>query len=327
MIAASGLVKTFGHFRAVDGFSFEVAPGEIYGLLGPNGAGKTTTTRMLSCLLRPTAGTAVVAGHSVESDAHQVRARIGILTEVPGLYLRLTPVEYLDFFGQVHGLRGEHRRARVEECLRLVDLWERRRAVMRGFSKGMQQRVAIARALLHDPEVLFFDEPTAALDPEAASNVRDHLQHLTEGRRRTVLLCTHNLPEAERLCHRLSIVQRGRQIAEGTPAQLKANVERSEVLRLREASPALAEAIKRVSGVVSANASEDSVTFRTASPELTNPEVVRAAVELGADVVGLHEEEVTLEQVYLTLVRGGRDGAAAATDVARSAPSPEHVAV
>src|SRR5438309_67489 len=131
MIRAEKLVKKFGAFRAVDGFSFEVHAGEIYGLLGPNGAGKTTTTRMLSCLLRPSGGTAWVANHSIDTAAYLIRTKIGILTEVPGLYVRLTPYEYLDFFATVHGLHGTHRAARIEEVLRLVGMWDRRRVVMR----------------------------------------------------------------------------------------------------------------------------------------------------------------------------------------------------
>src|SRR5260370_2056657 len=204
MIRAQALVKEFmqpGGVRAVDGLSFEVEPGEIYGLLGPNGAGKTTALRLLSALLRPTSGTAIVAGYSVVEQPDEVRARIGILTEVPGLHTRLQPTAYLDFFAPVHGLDlATKRRARVEEMLRLVGLWERRSSVMRAFSKGMQQRVAIARTLLQDPLVLLFDEPTAALDPEAARSIRDYVRELATSRHRTVLLCTHNLFQTEPLC-------------------------------------------------------------------------------------------------------------------------------
>ncbi len=164
----------------------------------------------------------MVAGYSITEHLDQVRARIGILTEVPGLYTRLTPTEYLDFYAQLHGLdRAPARRARVEEMLRLVGVWDR--SVMRTFSKGMQQRIAIARTLIQDPLVLLFDEPTAALDPEAARGVRDYVRDLAGRRRRAVVLCTHNLPEADELCDRLSIVQHGRQIAEGTPTDLRAS--------------------------------------------------------------------------------------------------------
>jgi ABC-2 type transport system ATP-binding protein len=308
MIRAERLVKTFGAFRAVDGFSFEVEPGEIYGLLGPNGAGKTTTTRMLSCLLRPSGGTAWVAGHSIDTAAHLIRGKIGILTEVPGLYTRLTPVEYLDFFASVQSVPRAARAARVEDVLRLVGMWDRRRAVMRAFSKGMQQRVAIARALLHEPEVLFFDEPTAALDPEAAKRVRDHLLDLATAQRRTVLLCTHNLTEAEQLCTRLSIVQSGKQIAEGTPRQLRAGMHHAMSLRVGLATPELLGRLKALPGVSDLDGipRDGFIRYRTMTPERTNPDVVRVAVASGADVLGLEERQASMEEVYLALVQGQR---------------------
>ena len=305
MIRAEGLVKVFaGPVRAVDHLSFEVEPGEIYGLLGPNGAGKTTAMRLLSALLKPTAGTAVVAGFSVLDEPREVRARIGILTEVPGLYLRLTPAEYLDFFAQVHGQRQKVlRNARVEELLTLVGLWDRRRSMMRTFSKGMQQRVAIARTLIQDPQVLLFDEPTAALDPEAARNVRDYVRDLAAARQRTVLLCTHNLFEAEQLCQRLSIIQAGHQVAQGTPAALKGSVATTCVLRVVERSPVLLERLATVPGVEAVTPDgPGTITYRTRSPLQANPAVVRAAVATGADVLSLSEAASSLEDAYLALI-------------------------
>ncbi len=305
MIRAEGLVKVFaGPVRAVDDLSFEVEPGEIYGLLGPNGAGKTTAMRLLSALLQPTAGTAFVAGFSVLDEPREVRARIGLLTEVPGLYLRLTPAEYLDFFAQVHGQHSRAARAaRVEQLLRLVGLWDRRRSMMRTFSKGMQQRVAIARTLIQDPQVLLFDEPTAALDPEAARNVRDYVRELAASRQRTVLLCTHNLFEAEQLCHRLSIVQAGHQVAQGTPAALKGSVAITCVLRVAERSRVLLERLATVPGVEAVTPDgPGTITYRTRSPLHANPAVVRAAVACGADVLSLSEAASSLEDAYLALI-------------------------
>jgi ABC-2 type transport system ATP-binding protein len=311
MIRAQGLVKDFpGPLRAVDGLSFDVASGEIYGLLGPNGAGKTTAMRLLSALLRPTAGSALIAGFSVTEQPAEVRARIGLLTEVPGLYLRLTPTEYLDFFAQIHGLRQARvRAARVEEMLRLIGLWDRRRSVMRTFSKGMQQRVAIARTLVHDPAVLLFDEPTAALDPEAARGIRDYLRELAAGRGRTVLLCTHNLFEAEYLCHRLSIVHSGRQVAEGTPSELRAGSATTCVLRVAERSPQLLASLRAVQGIEAIDFDgPGAITYRTLHPERLNPEVVRAAVAAGADVLGLSETSSSLEEVYLSVITASTNG-------------------
>jgi ABC-2 type transport system ATP-binding protein len=306
VIRAEGLVKDFPGLRAVDGLSFDVQPGEIYGLLGPNGAGKTTAMRLLSALLRPTAGTAVVAGYSVIDQPDEVRARIGILTEVPGLYTRLTPSEYLDFYAQVHGIdRAPARAARVEEMLRLIGLWDRRQSVMRTFSKGMQQRIAIARTLIQDPLVLLFDEPTAALDPEAARSVRDYVRDLAGRRDRTVLLCTHNLPEADALCHRLSIVQRGRQIAEGRPADLRAGHSTTCMLTVRERTPELVARLAALPTVESVSANgPGTILYVTPDPASINPVVVRVAVAAGADVLALQQVSATLEDVYLTLIKG-----------------------
>ncbi len=303
MIRAERLTKDFGALRAVDGLSFEAHAGEIYGLLGPNGAGKTTAMRLLAALLAPTHGEATVAGYSVTMNPDEVRAHIGILTEVPGLYVRLTPGEYLDFFAQVYGLRDPRKRsARVEEMLKLVGLWDRRGSVMRTFSKGMQQRVAIARTLIQDPPVLLFDEPTAALDPEAARSIRDYVQDLARGRGRTILLCTHNLPEAEQLCQRLSIVQAGRQRAEGTPGDLKARAGTTVVLRVAEHSPLLLENLASLVQLETVSPPSGMITYRTTDPDRANPAVIRAAVDAGVDVLALGEAANSLEQAYLTLI-------------------------
>ncbi|MBX5489688.1 MAG: ABC transporter ATP-binding protein [Chloroflexi bacterium] len=304
MIEARGLAKQFGTRTALHSISFQVAEGEIYGLLGRNGAGKTTTVRILACLLRPSAGTARVAGYDISTEAAQVRARVGILTEVPGLYERLNAWEYLDFFGEMYRLPGPVRRARAEELLRLLGLWEVRRQRLRAFSKGMKQKVAIARALLHQPRVLFFDEPTAALDPESAKTVRDYLRYLAEEGRVTVLLCTHNLAEAEQLCRRLSIVRDGRQIAEGTPAELKARIGQRMVLRLRDPRPELLRELAATPGVEGVERLDGRVYFRASAPDQVNPRVVARLVAAGAEVIALETEEVNLEEVYLALVRG-----------------------
>ena len=311
MIRAHGLSKDFfqsrtGRVRAVEELSFEVDPGEIYGLLGPNGAGKTTALRLLSALLRPTAGSATVAGYSVLEQPTEVRARVGLLTEVPGLYVRLTAWEYLDFFAQMHGLRDASKRAaRVEELLRLVGLWDRRGQVMRAFSKGMQQRVAIARTLIQDPQVVLLDEPTAALDPEAARAIRDYVSGLAAVRGRTVLLCTHNLFEAEQLCTRLSIIRGGRQVAEGTPDGLKAGLATTCFLRVRERTPLLIERLSEVSEIEALSLDgPGTITFETRDPAAANPIVVRTAVAAGADVVGIGELGSSLEEAYLRLVNG-----------------------
>lgn len=238
------------------------------------------------------------------NQSREVRSRIGILTEVPGLYTRLTPAEYLDFFAQMQGLQqAAARAARVEQMLRLVGLWDRRGGVMRTFSKGMQQRVAIARTLVQEPQVLLFDEPTAALDPEAARSIRDHVRELAASRGRTVLLCTHNLLEAEQLCHRLSIVRGGRQVAEGTPAELKAARATTCVLSVCERSPALLAKLEGIESIDSMRMDgAGKIVYETRRPKQVNPAVIRAAVAAGADVIGLSEASTSLEDVSLSLV-------------------------
>jgi ABC-2 type transport system ATP-binding protein len=307
MIEAKGLAKQFGKRLALQSITFSVEEGEIYGLLGRNGAGKTTTVRVLACLLQPTAGTGRVAGYDILTEAPAIRARVGILTEVPGLYERLTASEYLDFFGEMYALAAPARRARAEELLRLVGLWDVRGERLRAYSKGMKQKVAIARALLHKPRVVFFDEPTAALDPESAKTVRDYLQYLAEERRVTVLLCTHNLAEAERLCRRLSIVRGGRQIAEGTPAELKATIGQRMILRLREPRPALLDTLRGVDGVEDVEPIDGRIYFKTGYPEQVNPRVINHLVAQGGEIVTLEAEDVQLEDVYLAFVRDVED--------------------
>jgi ABC-2 type transport system ATP-binding protein len=258
---------------------------------------------VLACLLTPDSGGATVAGFDIRTQPERVRASIGILTEVPGLYERLNGYEYLDFFGQLYGLSGAQRRARTEHLMRLLGVWDARRQRLRTFSKGMKQKIAIARALIHEPRVLFFDEPTAALDPESAKTVRDHLVDLIEEERCTVLLCTHNLAEAERICHRVSIVQEGRVLAEGTPTELRAQTASAVRLVLRTVPPQIVEALTTTPGVHDPQVLIDGLTYRTSEPTCVNPRVVQRVVAAGGEIVSLTVETAALEDAYLHLVR------------------------
>ncbi|MBM2809311.1 MAG: transporter related [Chloroflexi bacterium] len=316
MIVAESLAKNFGAKVAVADIGFTVPEGQIHGLLGPNGAGKTTTTRILACLLTPDSGRAWVAGFDVSQNPQKVRENIGILTEVPGLYERLGAYEYLDFFARVYGLPGQRRRARIEGLMKLLGVWEMRRQRLRTLSKGLKQKVAIARALIHEPRVLFFDEPTAALDPEAARTVRDHLVSLIEQERSTVLLCTHNLAEAERICSRLSVVQNGRTVAEGTPSELKAGIERAVTLTLASMRDEYVESVRAVPGVEDLATQNGCITYMTNRTAEVNPDVVRALVAAGADVVSVQEEAVALEDAYLHLMKRVNDADGAARHTA-----------
>jgi ABC-2 type transport system ATP-binding protein len=221
MIHTEALTKTFGEapnaITAVDRLTLDVAEGEVFGFLGPNGAGKTTTVRMLTCLIAPTSGSARIGGMVVGGDNQAIRQRVGLLTETPGMYDRLSAEKNLTLFARLYGVADVA--GQVEKYLRLLGLWERRRDEAGSFSKGMRQKLAIARALLHEPGLLFLDEPTSGLDPQSRRQLWELVRHIRDAGG-TVLLTTHYMEEAEMLCDRVAIVDHGRVIAVGTPSEL-----------------------------------------------------------------------------------------------------------
>jgi ABC-2 type transport system ATP-binding protein len=221
LIETNSLTKKFGDLRAVDSLTLHVNDGEVFGFLGPNGAGKTTTVRMLCCLISKTSGTAKIGDYEVGNNADQqkIRRMIGLLTENVGLYEELSAYDNLDFYGRFYKLDAQKRKEQIEYLLKMLGLWERRNEAAGTFSKGMKQKLAIARALIHDPQVLFLDEPTASLDPEASKTVRDFILELKK-EKRTIFLNTHLLDEAEKICDRVAILNT-RLIATGTPQELR----------------------------------------------------------------------------------------------------------
>ena len=301
MIELVGLTKRFDNFTAVEGVTLSVASGEILALLGPNGAGKTTTVRMLAAILRPTAGQAFVAGHSVTEHPREVRRRVGLLTEHPGLYLRMRGKEYLDFFGRLMGLSADERGRRAKELLArfgMSEAWDRR---MGTYSKGMRQKMALVRAMLHDPSVLLLDEPTSAMDPHSAKLVRDAVLSLRH-HRRAIVICTHNLAEAEALADRIAIIRRGRIVALGTPAELKARLLGPPLMELRLSQPTDG-VVKLVSGLVDIETQgEDWLCYSASNPQETNPVLLRTLASHGFGVVTLSEVPRSLEDVYLRVV-------------------------
>ena len=310
-LTADGLGRSFDERWAVRGISFAVQRGEVVGLLGPNGAGKTTTVRMLTALIRPTEGTASVDGSSVTDEPESVRARVGILTETPGLYDKLSARANLEFFGRLYGLEAGMRSERIEHYLRTFSLWDRRDDIAATFSKGMKQKLAIARALLHDPSVVFLDEPTAALDPEAAFIVREAIETLRRAGR-TIVLATHNLDEADRLCDRIAFI-RGGLLRIDSPAALRGSLgERGLAVRLRDgASVEAVSAVRSVPGVRAAEPADGVLHVGTDDPDAVAPAVVRALVASGADIVELRPERTSLERIYFEVmgVTPGADGA------------------
>ena len=278
-----------------------VAAGEILALLGPNGAGKTTTVRMLAAILRPTAGHASVAGWDVVEHPREVRQRVGLLTESPGLYLRMKGREYLSFFGRMMGLDGEEGERRAKELLThlgMPEAWEQR---MGTYSKGMRQKMALVRAMLHDPSVLLLDEPTSAMDPHSAKLVRDAVLSLRH-HRRAIVICTHNLAEAEALADRIAIIRRGRIVALGTPAELKTRLLGPPLMELRLSQPTDG-VVKLVSGLVDIETQgEDWLCYSASDPHETNPVLLRTLASHGFGVVTLSEVPRSLEDVYLRVV-------------------------
>jgi ABC-2 type transport system ATP-binding protein len=225
-----------GEIKAVDELDLEVFEGETFGLLGPNGAGKTTTVRLLNCILKPTTGTASVDSFDIINDKTQVKTITGLLAESPGLYEKLSAYEFLEFMGALYNIKGDILKERIEELLKLFGLTERKNHLLEGFSTGMKQKVLIAAALIHDPSILFFDEPTAGLDPRAAHMVKDLIKSLTDQVGKTIVICSHILPLVEELCDRIGIIQHGRLIAVGTVDEI---IDQARTKTLEEAFIAL----------------------------------------------------------------------------------------
>jgi ABC-2 type transport system ATP-binding protein len=303
MIDTENLTRKFGSLTAVDNLTLHVGEGEVFGFLGPNGAGKTTTVRMLCCLIAKTSGQAKVAGYdtSNQADALKIRKIIGFVPDNVGLYEDLTAYENLDYYGKLYKCPEPQRKTNIQRFLNLLELWEKKDLPVGTFSKGMKQKLALARALIHDPEILFMDEPTANLDPESAKTVRDFIMQLKE-EKKTIFLNTHNLDEAQRICDRIGILNT-KLMATGTSGELKHLVgSRRTVIQLEQVTDSVLKALKKLAKEKMSR-SENKLIFELTNPEEENPGIIQAMVEAGGRIQSVVVSSSSLEEAYLKLVR------------------------
>jgi ABC-2 type transport system ATP-binding protein len=304
MIDAENLTKKFGGITAVDGLTFHVNEGEVFGFLGPNGAGKTTTVRILCCLISKTSGQARVGGYEIGNDdlnSLKIRSIIGFLPDNVGLYEELSAYKNLDFYGKLYERTEQQRKESIERFLRLLGLWEKKDLPVGTFSKGMKQKIALARALVYEPKILFLDEPTVNLDPEAARTVRDFILELKK-EKKTIFLNTHNLDEAQRICDKIGILKT-RLLTVGTPEQLRELFWSSKtIIQLEKVNDFIVDAVK---SQTSRNALIDGnrLIIDVASGEKENPKFIEAIVSAGGHIQYVSELSPSLEDIYLKVVR------------------------
>jgi len=303
MIETENLTRKFGNLTAVDNLTLSVDKGEVFGFLGPNGAGKTTTVRMLCCLISKTSGKARIGDYEIGNQevALKIRKIIGLVPDNVGLYESLTAYENLDYYGTLYRRSDSERKQSNEYFLKLLGLWEKRDALAGSFSKGMKQKLAIARALVHDPEVLFMDEPTANLDPEAAKAVREFILDLKK-EKKTIFINTHNLDEAQRICDRIGILNT-RLMAVGTPEEIKRTIRgRKTVIQLKQVNEAILTALKRLQ-VKNMVRDGNKLYVDVENPEEENPDIINAIAASGGRIEKVTVIGSSLEDAYLKLVR------------------------
>lgn len=303
LIETENLTKKFGDLVAVDGVTLRVNDGEVFGFLGPNGAGKTTTVRMLCCLISKTSGNATISGYDIgnKDDSLKIRKIIGLVPDNVGLTEHLTAYDNLDIYGKIYDCADSQRKESIKRFLDMLGLWDKRNVLAGTLSKGMKQKLAIARALIHDPEVLFMDEPTANLDPEAAKTVREFILELKK-EKKTIFLNTHNLDEAQRICDKIAILNTKLQ-AIGTPDYLEKAVKgRKTVITLEQTSDKILKALSKLS-LKNLEHESHTLSFDVSDPDSENWKVVEAIVLAGGHVTTVDVVGSTLEDVYLKLVR------------------------
>jgi len=303
MIIIENLTKKFGEITAVEGLTFQVEEGEIFGFLGPNGAGKTTTVRMLCCLISKTSGEATIDNYDISKsvDSLQIRRMIGLVPDNVGLYEDLTAFENLDFYGKLYEVPEGRRRENIERFLKMLDMWGRKDTRTGTFSKGMKQKLALARALVHEPKILFMDEPTANLDPESAKTVRDFILEIKK-QGRAIFLNTHNLDEAQRVCDRIGIIKT-KLLTIGTPEQLRESLSKPKTeIRLAQVRDGMHTALsKLIPNKI--EVSNNKLLIDMTDPDKENPAIIAAITSIGGQIQGVTQLVSTLEDVYLQIVK------------------------
>ncbi|MFX1481892.1 MAG: ATP-binding cassette domain-containing protein [Promethearchaeota archaeon] len=306
-----GLTKNFGDLVAVNHMELEIPAGTIFGLLGPNGAGKSTTTRLLSTLLRPTDGTAVVGGYDVIENPVNVREITGVLPEEGNhtIYPTLTTYENLEYFAKLYDVPDSEISERIEELLTFMELWDRRDDKAGELSTGNRQRLGLCRAMLHRPKVLLLDEPTSALDPIAAKRVRELILGLSHEYKQTFFINSHNLPEVQRVCDRIAIIDKGKILLQGNTQELRSKLQAKQEFRIRvvgdiEQASSIAKSMDFVEDI---KPEVDSILVTINDPTANNSTLMQAILSAGIKIVEFAEEEATLEDLYLEVVKGGTD--------------------
>jgi ABC-2 type transport system ATP-binding protein len=291
-----------GRIRAVDHLSLEIPSGIVFGFLGPNGSGKTTTIRLLLGLLEPTEGRAEVFGFDTRTQSAQIREQTGALLEHTGLYERLTAEDNLEFYGRVYHIPNDRRQARIRELLENMGLWERRKEVVGGWSRGMKQKLAVARALMHNPKLIFLDEPTSGLDPVAAAALREDLSHLVSDFQVTVFLTTHNLTDAEKLCQQVAVIRAGKLLAVGAPEELAQRDEHTQAEIYGQGfTPTLLDQVRARPEVTSLSEVNNHLILTVRQGENLAP-IVTQLVMGGAQLDEVRKNKASLEEVFLDLV-------------------------
>jgi len=302
MISVENLTKEFETVTAVKDISFDIDESEIFGFLGPNGAGKTTTIRMLSTLIGATSGKITIDGRDPAKDGSYIRSMIGLLTESPGLYEKISAYANLDYFSSFYDIPDEKRKKNIEKYLKMFGLWERREDLAGTYSKGMKQKLALCRALIHEPKILFLDEPTAGLDPASAHMVRNFIESLKQ-ENITVFLCTHNLAEASSLSDRVCFIkQKIIRIATLSELQSHEKNKRVEIVFKQDASR-YRNLLGSIPGINSLNIMDNTASVFVENPESDNPGIIRRLINNDIDILYVNEIKASLEDIYLELIK------------------------